>query len=201
MSSLESHMRRLAKGLLVEWFRNAAEKGDGDWWYCCGVSARPNRTGPYWGVFEEYPVCDFQAEGCPVWDEEDWWQTFEAKTGQRLDGVVGRGSSDEQEPLHRVHLPRPPSRTELLTIGMPPVAILDIAVQHKGNIKFGIEIKHKHAVPESKAKFLDRCAFPVFEVKAQWIMSQVGIPQWLVVDRVFGRMNDHYTYDFWSDAA
>ena len=189
--------------MLVGWFRDAAEQTDGDYWKCCGMGACPNRKGPFWGIFEEYPICDFQRDGQPVWDEDDWWEhkEFAARGGPK--GLIVDEYEWEGTSCKCKWMPRPPTRDELITIGLAPRAILDIACTHKGNVLFGVEIVHKHPIPPQKAVFLETCGFPIFEVKASWLLSQVSIPKRMVVDRIFGDrlFLQNYDFEYWRGNA
>lgn len=203
MTSLESHGHRLAKQLLVSWFREEAAGAAGDGWSTCGVYARPNRSGPFWGVFEEYPICSHQLPGYPVWDEEDWCDRWQERFGRLPDDAAEMVSTCDDNFGPNSWASRPPTREELLQIGPTPLLVLDIMCQHKGNIAFGIEIVHKNPVSEYKAEILSRCEFPVLEVKSSWILAQVAIPNRLVCTRVFGTANRYCTpnIEMWRGVA
>ena len=65
------------------------------------------------------------------------------------------------------------------------VAVLDIAVQHKGQIYQGIEICHKNPVSDEKIKKLkDMGLNSLVEIDADWVLNQVGIPEEIKIKRM-----------------
>lgn len=65
------------------------------------------------------------------------------------------------------------------------VAVLDIAVQHKGCIFQGIEICHKNPVSDEKIKKLkDMGLNSLVEIDADWVLNQVGIPKEIKIKRM-----------------
>lgn len=69
MESIESYSHKAAKSVLAGWFRDAAEKaGRDNYATACGITWRVNRSGPHWGVWEEYPILEKDHQ---VWDERD----------------------------------------------------------------------------------------------------------------------------------
>ncbi len=195
---LESHAHRLAKQLLVGWFREAAAKVDGDRWQCCGINARPNRGGPFWGIFEEYPLTRSMLDyAATVWDEDEWPVQYKAVHGRLPEGATEHSDSEGSW----INCGRPPTRDELISIRRPPAAILDIAIQHKGVICCGIEIYHRHEVHLQKARMLNSCGFPIFEIKADWLLAQVAQPERLKAVRFFGRDWSNFEVDVWRHAA
>jgi len=71
---------------------------------------------------------------------------------------------------------QPPSYDQLIAMGRPPFAIVDVAVQHKGMIAYAVEIMHKHECDEKKLTILRSCVNSILEVPAYWILGQVGTP-------------------------
>lgn len=73
-----------------------------------------------------------------------------------------------------------PSYEEMKAHGVYPVAIADIAIEHKGMIIYAIEIVHKHDISEQKIAKLKElrtaCQFEIWRVEAHWILSQIGKP-------------------------
>jgi len=144
MTSVESFAHKTAKTLVAEWLRSAAQKaGEDHYANLSPFSWRVNRAGPYWGIWEEYPLINH--DDPIVWDE----------AGYEL----------------------PPSFSELKKLGIPPAVILDIAIQHKGRIMYGVEIVNKNPPSEQKRFFLDCCDFPVYLVKSSWVLAQVRMPK------------------------
>jgi hypothetical protein len=71
------------------------------------------------------------------------------------------------------------------------VAILDIAIAHKGMIKYGIEIYNTNPVTEEKIEKLYKLGLEnLIELDAKWILRQTGKPdvikvkRWLIKDYV-----------------
>ncbi len=83
------------------------------------------------------------------------------------------------EPIQNM-LNRIPSYEEIIADGYYPVAIADIAIEHKGMIVYAIEIVHKHDISErkiEKLKALKSCIeLEIWRVEAHWILSQIGMP-------------------------
>jgi len=65
-----------------------------------------------------------------------------------------------------------------ITKGDPDIkveAVLDLAIVEDGHLKYGLEVVHKHVCPQSKRTFIQKhlCDVPVYEISAEWILSQV----------------------------
>ncbi len=159
-TSVESHAHVEAKRLLLLWLRETAEDAmssaankQNHALFCMiaetdreGISWRVNRGAPHYGIWEEYPVLADDTGISPVWDEiSDCW------------------------------LSRPPTYEEVVDIGYRPMAVLDIAVQHKGEIHYAIEVVHKHRCNPQKIGFL-RPRLTLIEIPAYWVLGQVGTP-------------------------
>lgn len=148
--SLESYMHSCAKRVVVDWLRDtAAQMNRDEWVNCAGIEWRINRRAPHWGIWEEYPVMDDGLGITHVWDEHrDIWED------------------------------RPPTYQELLAEGRPPMAILDIAVQHKGGIIAGVEIVHKHDLTKLKSlKLKSANLHTLYRLPASWVLNQVRKPE------------------------
>lgn len=111
-----------------------------------GLSWRVNRGPASWGVWEEYPVLSDGRGLGDVWDE------VSPKWGAR-----------------------PPTFSELVNVDKSVLCIIDIAIQHKGQIVFAIEVVHKHPSTLSKVNFL-RDRLTLLEIPAYWILGQVDRP-------------------------
>lgn len=144
---LESYAHQGAKRLLLEWLRASAKKAGLDRNAALGdIGWRVNRRGPHFGVWEEYPVLADGTGISPVWDEVDRrWRR------------------------------RPPRYDEVVASGVRPMAIIDIAIQHKGCIAFAIEVVHKHHCEPRKIGFL-KDKLTLVEVPAYWALGQVARP-------------------------
>lgn len=154
---VESYMHLYAKATLLGWLRDAARAADGNNYASLQgspISWRVNRDAPHFGIWEEYPI-SMEYGLTPVWDEFDCHQWQDA----------------------------PPTREQCSEIGHRAECILDIAIQHKGVISYGIEIVHKNDVSDSKLQRLRECAAHqgaysrIFTVPARWVLSQVGPPK------------------------
>lgn len=150
---METHAHRLAKGLLVDWLRAAAQRaGYDEYAEFAGLSWRVNRPGPAWGIWAEYPILSDKTGLDQVWDER-----------------AARWSDS------------PPSYQQVVDMGSRPNCVLDIAIQHKGRIAFAIEICHKHHCGPRKLKFL-RDELQVIEIPTQWVLGQVDRPAQIPVE-------------------
>lgn len=144
---LESYAHRTAKRILAGWLQeSAAEAGNDGHADFVGLSWRVNRRGPHWGIWQEYPVISDYRGLDPVWDEVS--------------------------PRWRA---RPPTYAEVTARGLRPMAVLDIAIQHKGTIAFAIEVVHKHHCDPRKIGFL-RDRLTLLEIPAYWVLGQVDRP-------------------------
>jgi len=153
---LESHAHQNSKELLTRWLREAAEKVGLD-----GLAKFPAEADPYtaiqlrvnrakrsrWGVWQEYPILSDCQGIAPVWDE-----------------VSSRWKR------------RPPTYDEVVDGGDRPMAVVDIAVQHKGIIAYAIEVVHKHRCNPRKIGFL-RPHLTLLEIPAYWVLGQVDRPK------------------------
>lgn len=139
---------KAAKRLLVEWLRetSAAVGWDGHAEFG-GFSWRVNRSGPSFGIWEEYPIL-FGGDGTEtVCDEiDDKW------------------------------IAAPPTYDDVVALGSRPACILDIAVQHKGQITLAVEVRHKHACDDRKVHFLRRLGIGLIEIPTLWVLGQVERP-------------------------
>lgn len=211
---MESYAHKAAKAVVVGWLRDAMAGNDG--WDFCGLSGRVNRGAPHYGVWEEYPVCEGGIGSTHVWDEYGWethldnvrihgsapyaeairtagrdlWLGMKrTKSGRFLDrwAIREKPPVDSFDELHIAEpSDRPPTYEELGSIGLCPRVILDIAIQHKGAISYGIEIVHKHDLTSEKREFLRTAFFPTIVLSAGWVLSQVEVPQRLVIREFIG---------------
>jgi hypothetical protein len=82
--------------------------------------------------------------------------------------------------LIEIKNPPIPSYDELIAADVYPIAIADVAIEHKGMIVYAIEIVHKNDISEEKiAKLLklNACVgLEIWRVEAHWILSQIGLP-------------------------
>jgi hypothetical protein len=211
--SVESYAHKAAKATLAGWLREAAEDQYDDWINACGLSWRVNRPGPYWGVWEEYPFTENGVEINNVWDEDDWWNDLaglrehgDRRYAQALrligcqtfshvgSGNYGFGGIDTQffgpTSCREREAPKPsnpiPTYNDMLELGYPPRAIVDVAVQHKGTIIYCMEVVHKHGLTPQKRAFLQSLGTICLVIPAAWILSQVERPKRLVVTEMIG---------------
>jgi hypothetical protein len=149
--SVESYAHKAAKAVVVGWLREgAAEAGGWDQYAnVAGISWRVNRGAPHFGVWEEYPLIMRGDGHYTAWDE----------VSQKYEG-------------------RPPSYEELIEKNTRPSVIVDIAIQHKGQISACIEIAHKHPLSPIKLMRLSEMGmYDVLEIPARWVLAQVGRPK------------------------
>jgi len=163
---MESYKHKFAKTTLAGWLRRVAANAGHDNAASLGpISWRVNRRSPHHGIWLEYPVCLDAANEIaglfPVWDE---W------------GALGDANPDRYFDV------APPTFKECLDGGLTPIAIFDVAVQHKGSIAYALEVVHRGEVSSTKRDYLDRirreCGGPrVYRIDADWILSRCGIPK------------------------
>jgi hypothetical protein len=150
--SVESYAHRMAKLVVVGWLRDSA-RGREDQYVDdpLGINWRVNRGPPLFGVYEECPILADGTGILPCWDE-----TWSNELGAP-----------------------PPTFKDLVKAGTPPIAILDIAVQHKGQVSCGIEIVHKNPPTQKKLDLLYALPDPpkLLVIPASWILRQVGVPK------------------------
>lgn len=143
-----------ARHKLAEWLRQQAVP---DEYNSLGsFSWRVNRAAPHFGVRTEYPVC-LNEKGeivgaCPAWDE-----------------VSADFSS------------RSPTYDECVEMGLQPIFVFDVAVQHKGHISGVFLItppnKHsKHAVEYARQVCKVADISRLFVYRCNWINSQDRSP-------------------------
>jgi hypothetical protein len=99
--------------------------------------------------------------------------------------LVAGGATTLQQPWPPAAIP---TYDELVARGQPPAYILDIAVSHFGQIKYGIEIVHHHLVPDSKIAILQIAThgrpFELYQVHADWILNHCQAPHHLQMERL-----------------
>ena len=165
MSNLESYAHRAAKSVLVGWLRTAAERAGGydAWATMAGFGWRVNRSGPHFGVWEEYPavVTRYGCDGITtVWDE----------IGDLL-GAIG------DDCLVSPWRDAPPTYASLIAQRTPPACIMDVAVQEKGAVVAAFEIVHKSPPSWEKIYFLQAHGVAVFVLPARWVLGQIAEPR------------------------
>lgn len=78
----------------------------------------------------------------------------------------------------------------------PAHAILDLAVGFGdiGSVEaaYGFEVVHSNPVSAAKARLLDSLHLTTCELDADWILSQVGVPEALRIRNIYG-------YGFWDE--
>lgn len=149
--SVESYAHKTAKATVAQWLRETASECGGWDQYAdlAGISWRVNRDGPHFGVWEEYPFI-LRGDGhYTVWDE-----------------------------VSEVYERRPPTYEELVEKNTRPSVIVDVAIQHKGQIAICIEVAHKNPLsPVKLMKLAEMGMYDVLEVPARWVLAQVGRPK------------------------
>lgn len=160
----ESYKHKFAKEVLAGWLREGALRDE-----YAGIHPirfRVNRGAPHFGVWTEYPIClnsKNDVVGRSAWDEESFY-------GWMPEGVE--------------FVDRPPTYDEVIGLGLLPIAIFDIAVQHKGYIVYGIEVVHRNDVSKIKSEYLNRIGIPVYRIDADWVLSRVQRPTELECTRI-----------------
>jgi hypothetical protein len=91
--------------------------------------------------------------------------------------------SDIRDYIHSKYSIIPPTYEESLQHGNT-FAIFDLAIAHKGQIKYGIEICHTNPVAEKKIrKLYDLGLENLIELDAEWILNQIEKPEIIKVKR------------------
>jgi len=91
-----------------------------------------------------------------------------------------------------------PTYDELIARNQPPAYILDIAILHFGQIKYGIEVVHHHPVPDAKVSVLQIAThsfpFELYQINASWILNHCQPPHALQMERLIPgiRRNLHF---------
>jgi hypothetical protein len=150
---------------LAGWLRELCDSNDD---YLGYVDIKPvrwriNRGAPHYGVWTEYPIClnkDNHITGLGAWDEYGPWGA------------------------------KPPSYNEVIEMGLLPIAIFDVAIQHKGYIVHAFEVVHRNDISDTKLEYINRIVdysagmLQVRRIDADWILSRVKRPVELICDRV-----------------
>jgi hypothetical protein len=161
--SVESYKHLFAKKVLAKWLRE---------WLAGGEMGDSGRGGPNYGVWVEYPVCltkENEILGVnPVWDESN------------LPGKVYA----EGEPRVSPFLERPPSYEQVISAGLLPIVIFDVAVQSRGMLSYGFEVVHRNDISATKLDYLKRIGVETFVIDADWILCQVKRPEKLKCERI-----------------
>ena len=155
----ESHSHDHARTLMIRWLRRAAKRAGYDKDATFGpLDWRVNRPARRWGVFPEYPLIECMGNGyVPPWDEYGTWP-------EKAPEIIKEGIV--------------PTYEELILANIRPLAIVDIAIQHKGMIRHVIEIVHKSDLPREKIALLcDRFRLKVWRVDAAWVLDQRDEPR------------------------
>lgn len=158
--SYETSKHRIAKNTVARWLREARLCGDraslfwGEKDMVAGIFSRKVNT----AVWTEYPVAindDGKVVGIiPPWDE--------------LVEVRGSGKFT------------PPTYDELISWGLSPILIFDIAIIIEGAVEYTIEIIHTHDITEKKMRYIERAFresyFRVWTIDADWVLCQPERP-------------------------
>lgn len=184
MASLESYKHKAAKAVVVGWLRDAAAQvGCQGQAKVAALRWRVNRGAPGYGVWEEYPIA-YDRDGhligdAAVWDETAWW----------ADPALPFRGPCQCEPFILCECggpDRPPTYDELIAMRYRPHVIFDVAVQHKGALRIGIEIVHTAAPSAEKQSVFEELGCEVYVLDAEWVLRQVGPPRRLVVLAAYG---------------
>ena len=152
----ESYMHKTAKEVVKEWF-DTTEKHN-DYVQLGDIYFRPNRSS---GVLLEYPVTNDSIKN--IWDE----RVCNNHPGYWNDYV--------------------PTYDECLyKFKKIPKAVLDIACIHTGQVYLGIEVNHKHKVPNRKIELFKKNLGlqELIEINASWVMNQIKKPDQLKYQRL-----------------
>src|SRR6185436_6591811 len=112
---VESYKHQFAKATLAGWLRDVASGNVDEYVGIKPLNWRVNRGEPHYGVWVEYPICldknNWILGTCNVWDENDGvWKGNETAWNWSV---------------------CPPTYDECIKLGLLPIAIFDVAIQHK----------------------------------------------------------------------
>jgi len=156
----ESYQHAAARAAMIAWLHAAAARaGCGKYATLGPLRWRVNRSATEWGVFAEYPLIECMCHGdvgVPAWDEYPLWPMNAPKITKQ--GII-------------------PTPGELMRSGVVPLAVVDIAIQHKGVISDVVEIVHKNDLTLKKIARLDRAGVRVWRADAEWVAKHRAEPQ------------------------
>ena len=98
--------------------------------------------------------------------------------------ITANGKTTLQEPWRDSI----PTYDELVARKQPPAYILDIAILHFGEIKYGLEVVNHHPVPDAKVAMLQIAThhfpFELYQIDAHWILNHCHPPHHLQMERL-----------------
>jgi hypothetical protein len=178
---IESYKHQFAKATLAQWFREIAavdeDRGTNKLMFK-NFYWRVNRGAPHYGIWVEYPVAlDNQNRIVgfdPVWDEDSRW---------------GFEGTEDGECIALERAGRPPTYEEVIELGLTPILIFDVAIQHKGSIIYALEVVHRNGISETKLDYINRArtscnCLQVHTIDADWILSRIKRPDELICQRI-----------------
>ena len=87
-----------------------------------------------------------------------------------------------------------PPYHELVARHQQPAYILDIAILHMGQVRYGLEVVHRHEVSVSKVAGLliatHDLPFELYRVNADWVLGQCSPPRTLTMKRLITTERD-----------
>lgn len=146
---VESYLHRAAKAVVVEWLREVAVEAGDKSFELPPVRCRPNRAGPGYGIWPEWPITKCGIGADYLWDELDPMEPGRA----------------------------PPTPDDVVARGRHLAAVIDVAVLHKGRLGCAIEIVHKHPTPEWKRNLLAAHHITLIEVCATGVLHHIKRPE------------------------
>ncbi len=148
---MESYAHKAAKDVVFNWLTEAENRRPYAMYASCLDTAWfQEDNGPHF--WKDYPILSSGTGIYPVWFHDP----------------VNMGSRESG----------PPSYDDLVALGTPPRAVLDIAILEPCYIRTGIEIVHKHPPSFQKLTFLKSLKLTeLLVLPTQWVLDQVGPPE------------------------
>ena len=152
--SVESYLHKYAKTVMSSWLRKLTGrnfKGLNN----IGITLTTKPTGPMFGVYTEYPVCQDKETQSLIGINETWanWLTNHKLSAKAKHGIPTRWELKEwKKELKILH-------------------IFDIVILDDNRVSYIFEICHKHPIEKDKIEFVKIHKIPCYEVAAQWIME------------------------------
>ena len=157
--SVESYLHKYAKTVMASWLRKLTGRnfrGLNN----IGITLKNKPTGPMFGVYTEYPVCQDTQSKSLIGIDESWehWLSNNNVTAKAKHGIPTRWELKEwKDKCKMIH-------------------IFDIVVLDNTQIAYAFEICHKHPIEDPKIEFVKQHEIPCYEVAAQWIMEKCKLP-------------------------
>ncbi len=150
---MESYKHLIAKELLATWLRQTVKRSydmNEDWSNWAGITFRTNKDKPNYGIYTEYPMASLRGEPFSaevLWEEREEDDNYNWKE-------------------------KPPSYGELTDLGYKVHCIFDVAIAHKGGIRYVFELVHTSGVSNRKIDYCNRLGIELHIMNCDAILEQ-----------------------------